>query len=108
MENFYKKAVKRGRIFYLSLLLGFGLISSLSFFFSLPYASVLCGMATASLNMEMMIRFVILNKIFLLFKYAGLILLLYFLIPYVEGGAFLLGLSFVFSYLIGLSLEVLL
>ena len=107
-----KIEIKRGRLFWMIQALSLLLILGVSYFLSLSYVSfsylgLLCGILTALFNMEILLRIQRLPLFFIFFKYLFLALGLFFILPYLDNFSFLLGLSFIFSYLVGMSVEAL-
>ena len=107
-----KFEIKRSRIFWLIQAASLLLILGVSYLFSLSYSSfshlgMLCGILTAVLNMEILLRIQRLPFFFIFFKYLLLAGGLFFILPYLDNFSFLLGLSFIFSYLVGMSVEAL-
>ena len=102
--------LKRKPCFWISQICGGGLILLASYYWSLSLGSVLCGVLLVFVNMELLFWLFPLRAVslyFLILKYAGLALIIYILSLYMDGLSFLVGLSIVFFYLLGLSLEVL-
>ena len=101
--------LKRKPFFWISQICGGALIFLASYFWSLSFGSVLCGMLLVFVNMEFLFWLFPLRSVslyFLLLKYSVFALIVYILSSYIDGLSFLVGLSIVFFYLLGLSLEV--
>ena len=102
--------LKRKPCFWISQICGGVLILLVSYYWSLSLSSVLCGVLLVFVNMELLFWLFPLRSVslfFLIFKYLALALIIYILSSYIDGLSFLAGLSIVFFYLLGLSLEAL-
>lgn len=100
--------LKRKPCFWISQICGGALILFVSYFWSLSFGSVLCGILLVFVNMEFLFWLFPLRSVsvfFLLLKYSFLALIIYILSSYIDGLSFLVGLSIMFFYLLGLSLE---
>ena len=102
-----KLEVKRGPLFWAIQALSLFLILGACYLLSFSYLGVFCGILTALFNMEILLRIQRLPFFFIFFKYLFLALGLFFVLPYLDNFSFLLGLSFIFSYLVGMSVEAL-
>lgn len=101
--------LKRKPCFWVSQLCGGIAILLASYYWTLSFRSVLCGVLLVFVNMEFLFWLFPLRPISLYFfvlKYSLLALLIYILASYIDGLSFLVGLSIMFFYLLGLSLEV--
>ena len=102
--------LKRKPCFWISQICGGGFILLAVYYWSLSLVSVLCGVLLVFVNMELLFRLFPLRAFslyFLILKYSFLALIIYILSSYIDGLSFLAGLSIVFFYLLGLSLEAL-
>ena len=97
---------RRKPIFWLCQAIGVLLIILTCYLLSLSLVSVICGIFVAYINMELVIRMLQPRLFFIIFKYIILFSFLYVLIPYLDGMSFILGISGMLFYLMGLCVEV--
>lgn len=102
-----KNIFHRGPGFWYLQVLGWIFILSLGYGLSFSLISVFCGLIVSFVNMEILIKMMQINWYWISLKYIVLSGLLYIFIPFVDAFSFLLGLSSVFFYLIGLCAKVL-
>ncbi len=101
--------LKRKPCFWISQAVGGAFLLTAVYYGSLSMASMLCGVLLIFFNMEFLFWIFpsrTLSLYFLILKYFFLAVIIYILSPYIDGLSFLAGLSIVFFYLLGLSLEV--
>ena len=97
----------RKAVFWAIQVIGLTLIQVGAYYWKLSFGSVWMGILLVYMNMEILfwiIRNFFSSFYFILLKYLLFVLLIYFLKDHIELISFLLGLSSVFFYIIGLSI----
>ena len=101
--------IKRRPIFWYIQIGGWGVIMAISFYFSLSFVSVLCGVVAGYVNIEWLFQTFLLKLsfIFSMLKYMIFFLILYVLIKNydLDGISFLVGMTSLVCCLIGLGAE---